>query len=211
MSSVDDGELGRRDNRKINLPTSAVTILVALTALLGSYISGRLGADSANRNTEATVRGQSNQARCDTLRSQRLSAYHEYFAAAQPEQSAEWAMYLMVTSPNVDDPDHYAQPDPAEFDAQLKKAATGIGPVQESWFYARVISTRDVQVAGDALSVDFNLEPFFTLDVELHKSSVAPEDWDKAVESFKDETNKDDQAFDVFTNAVAKELSASCE
>jgi hypothetical protein len=198
-------------NRKINVSTNAVAILVALTALLGSFITGRLGADSANKNTEATLRGQSNQARCDTLRSQRLSAYHEYFAAAKPEQSAEWAMYLMVTSPNVDDPDHYAQPDPAEFDAQLKKAASGIGPVQVSWFYARVISTRDVQVAGDALSVDFNLGPFFTLDVKLHRSSVAPKDWDKAVESFKAETSSDDKAFDVFTNAVAKEFSAPCE
>jgi hypothetical protein len=211
MSSADDGELSRRDNRKINGPTSAVAILVALTALLGSFITGRLGADSANKNTEATLRGQSNQARCDTLRSQRLSAYHEYFASAKPEQSAEWAMYLMVTSPDVVGPGRYAQPDPAEFDAQLQKAAIGIGPVQVSWLYARVISTPDVQVAGDALSADFDLEPFFDLDVKLHTSSVAPEDWDKAVESFNDARNVDDKAFDVFTNAVAKELNARCE
>lgn len=198
-------------DRKINVSTSAVAILVALTALLGSYVTGRLGADSANKNTEATLRGQSNQARCDTLRSQRLSAYHEYFAAAQPELSAEWAMFLMVTSPNVDDPHHYAQPDPADFDAQLKKAAIGVGPVQASWLYARVISTRDVQVAGDALSDDFDLDPFFKLDVMLHTSSVAPEDWDNAVESFKDGMSSDDKAFDVFTDAVAKELGAPCQ
>jgi hypothetical protein len=185
MSNADDGELRQRNSWKINGLTSAVAILVALTALLGSFITGRLGADSANKNTEATLRGQSNQARCDTLRSQRLSAYHEYFAAAKPEQSAEWAMYLMVNSPDVDDPDHYARPDPAEFDAQLKKAAIGIGPVQASWLYARVISTQDVQVAGDALSVDFNLDPFFALAVKLHTSSLTLEDWDKAVESFK--------------------------
>jgi hypothetical protein len=210
MSSADDGELGRRDSRKINVSTSAaIAILVALIALLGSYITGRLGADSANKNTEATLRGQSKQARCDTLRSQRLSAYHEYFAAAKSELSAEWAMILMVTSPNLDDPTHYAQPDPAEFDAQLNKAEIGIGPVQASWLYARVISTREVQDAGDALSVDFDLDPFFTLAIKLH-ASVAPEDWEKAVETFKTEKNTDDKAFEVFTNVVANELN-TCE
>jgi hypothetical protein len=209
MSSADDGELNKRNNRRISGLTSAVAILVALTALLGSFITGRLGADSANKNTEATLRGQSNQARCDTLRSQRLSAYHEYFAAAKPEQSAEWVMSLMVTSPDVDDPGHYAAPDTAEFDAQLTKAAIGVGQVKVSWLYARVISTRDVQVAGDALSDDFNLDPFITLAGKLH-SSVAPKDWDQAVESFKN-GNGEDNTFDVFTDAVAKELSAPCE
>jgi hypothetical protein len=163
------------------------------------------------RNTEATLRGQSNQARCDTLRSQQLFAYHEYFAAAKPEQSAEWAMFLMATSPDVDDPDHYARPKPAEFEAQLKKAAIGIGPVQTSWLYARVISSQDVQVAGDKLSEDFNLDPFFELDVMLHRSSLTQKHWDEAVESFKNEKSSDDKVFTEFTRAVATELHARCK